>query len=837
MSCLFEDELRRIEEVWARAEKGGRVLILVGPDGSGKNLLIKNFSESMHIPLMYYRCEEREQNISLITIKRFAMVNMKSTKSMTMQKYWLFSRIIKELESSAPVIVHIANVNYSDTLSLKFIEYFTIKRPKNVLLVISYPIGTERRELTEILEKLIMEDYADVLVMGNLKPTKVREYLRRFGMEKYADEVYSLSGGNLELINLWITCKEHAHKSITTVEDGLRCIFESLSAKEREVLRVGSVMGNFFWEEVVNDIVNDTKQAIDSLLHKKLLTEFSSMYGSHTYHGYVFTNPRLRRYIYTTMDLQMKRNYHFKVAESIRRRRIYRRWERTYELASHYISADSRKKALPYLKRCVEMSKKDSDYNSMIFHLKHFERCLNSYNNDAERVWLYHLLSDSLQHIGDVDTSLKYADKLASLAKIQKSIVLKSSGKFEDAINLCDEVISKNIDSFLTLKAYGVESECYRRLGLYKKAYNIQKHHISLAEKLQNLEELATGYKNMGNILMDMMRHPEGKEYYLKALKLFRQLRNLNGISAIYNNLGIYYSNEGDKKKALEYYKKSLKLDEKLNDYEGMGTSYNNIGTVYLAMGNIFDAMEAYRKSAEYNNVSGNIDGLCYAYSNIASLLMRKGDFKGAIEYISKVLTIAKNTGSIRFTISGYLALSIIEMYHHRFRDAIIHAKKALDLGKESNNIYDAADAYFYVAKASYFMNKKTECVSLAEKALEIYRKLGIEDRASHIYGLLSRCDSEYLPLMKQKIKIYSPEDSWELLMSEILVKARNNEPYSEALEALEKEMRENQAFAQLHEFLEELYQITKDPKLMPKMKELSKSFKYVDENKYSVFN
>ena len=824
-----KEELEKIAKTWERAKKEGRLLIMVGPLGSGKNTLLKEFSKITGANILYYRCEEDEEYIPLGTLRRFGLVYFPQLLKRRAEMYTTFSKILSKLQEKTPLIMHFRYINYSDSLSLKFLQYFALKKPKGILLVISYPVKGERRELNEILEKLIMEDYADILIVSNLTEKGVEEYTERQKIKAVTDEIYKVTEGNLSFLELWVKCFKENKIEIKDVNEGFKCVYSALTDRERDLLSIGATMGNLFWITAIEDIMGDVSKELEELEKLQIIHKFSNIYGTQIYQGYVFIQPDFRKYVYSIIDENKRKRYHKVVAKLIEQRKIHVGWERTYELAKHYVMADA-PESIPYLKNCIRTSIKEHDYASALHHLDFIERYLNSYNENAARVEMYYHFIKSFQKLGDKDNSMKYINKLENFSILQKAWTYRTTGEFNESINLCKRIRQNAKDEYIQMRTYGIEADCKRRLGLYKQALNIQMKHVKMAEKLKNYYEIATGYKNIGNIKMDMMKYEEAKTYYKKSLDIFKDIKNMRGISAIYNNMGIFYSDTMRKEKALNYYKKSLNIDEQINDYEGMATAYNNIGTIYEALGDFYNALDAYRKSVKYNIIAGNNDGLNYAYGNMASLLMEAGKFRDAMEYVDKELKIAEKNGSVRFIISGNITKARLYQFIGKYAESVTFAKNAIKVGNNYKDYYNPIDAYYYLAKSYYYMGKEEECINYAEKALEMYKNIGIEDRSSHIYSLMSRYKGkEILKEMEKVIKIYSPEDEYEIWMAKIITYAKEGKEHWAYLEKVIESLKKLNRLATLVDFLEEYYKITGYENIKEEIDRIKKNFVYPD--------
>ncbi len=825
-----EEDLKRMSSVWKEATKQGKLLIMLGPEGSGKNTLVRNFAKENEIEALYYRCEEEDRYIPLGLLKKLAMLYFPDIFRARSKYNTIFKKIVFELKELGPVIVHISNIHFGDNLSLKFLEYFTVHAPAGVLLVVSFPTTAERKELDALLEKLTMNGMAEVFVLSNVDSGSIETFVGNTDIPRTPEEIYRITSGNMENLDLLLTCWKLKNKVIRSKKDGYKCLYNALTKQERDILKVGSVMGNLFDINVIKSIVPELhEQAIQSLIDKYIITEFSKIYRFKGRKGYLFTNDRFRRFVYSNM-VEDKKAMHDKVARYIEKHKMYTSWEKVFELARHYMLAEAPKKAIMYLKEASQIALEYNDYVSVSYYLSNLERFVNMENDNLARVEIYTELINAWAKLGNTEKSIEYASKLHAFSLLEKAWVHRNVGEYREAIQECKEV-RKLGDLYLSMVAYGIEADSRAKLGLYKSALKLQKKNVELADKIGNVRELAVGLKNLGNIYMWIMRYEDSEQYYHRAMRLFRKLRDMKGMSAIYNNLGIIYANRGKRKRALNYYKKSLDIAEMLGDYDGIATAYNNMGTIYENTGDFYNAVSSYRKTIDYSFLSGNMDGMNYGYGNLGALLMETGNFRDALLYLQKHMTIAERMGSVKFMISARIHLTNLYYYLKKYDLAMKYANEAIELGRKYKNIYDASDAYYHIARIKYATGNELECVKWAEKSLEVYRKLGIEDEASHIYALLARCKGRKIfEEMERVVKIYYPEDQFVIWMARIIVLARENKEHWAYLESLVEGLKRLRYFAVLADFLEEYYSITGYESIRLDIEKLKENFVYPEE-------
>ncbi len=820
-------EFKRLGDVMNSAHKRGRLLVVIGPEGAGKTTLVKEFCNKHGINMKYYRCDEFETHIPLATMRRIVNLYYPSLKKARTPES-IFSLLIEQFESEKkPFVMFINNIHLADPLSLKFIMHYAAHAPKDTLLVVSYHIGKEGRELEDVLEKIVLEELAEILMVDNFDEETVDEYLKENGIKLSRSEmkkIYTVSKGNplyLKYICEYYRISGKLPECYTFYEL-IEKFVNMLPKQHRDVIKIASVMGVFFFKDVINALLPDSGDAIEELEKMGLIESLDA--GE--YRGYVFTHQQLQKAIYKAIPEDERKKLHEKIAQCIERNRLYSGWERVHELARHYSHAENITKSLKYLELAARDSLDKKDYYDAADYLMKYERFLNSHNDDEKRAWMYGALYRALRESGKMDEAVHYQKKVISWSYLKMADVYYLRGEFKKALSYITNSFKRCKDEFMRMMGYEIRGNVLRRIGEYNKALVAYKKALKIAHELKNTSEIATLYKNIGNIYLIYYKLDVAEDYYKKAMKIFQALRDRYGVSAIYNNIGILYSHRGNFRKALEYYLKSLRLDEQLGHIEGMGPAYNNIGTVYEILGEIEMAKESYMKSIEYNTMIGSLDGIEYAYSNLSSLNFNIGNIKEAIEYARKEIKIAAKIGSVKFTASGYMQLARIYITLKEFEKARDAVKKAMDTAEKHGNVIDAADAYYYLAEIEYYKGNIESALEYLEKALDIYKKLGIEDRALHIYTLITKCKKEdVFKEWEGIVRVYTEEEIATLEMTKAVVYAymgkEHRTHYKRARKILEKLKR----LPVLYMFLEEYGRITGDKKIIKDAEKIRESF------------
>ncbi len=818
MSSHDNFAIKKLDAAWKKAVDSGNILILLSRN---RNLdFVEGFFKKKGINILSYRCEEGEKYVPLSSIMRFSLVNTPGALGSRVNEYNNFFRKVRgELDRKTPAIVLIREVQYADILSIRFLSYLSANPVKNLLLIISYPPDTETQSLKDEIEKLFLGDRADVLLLPDTSEEEFRSYLN---MEKI--NMLGIPEDFQHWDNLLVKMLHNCRKDdmIKKKEDLFQCILENSSEMERKIIFAGSVMGNFFWRGIIQQMGFGNDNAIKRLIEKNIIKEFRSTSMKMEISGYIFTSAEFRDYVYAHIPVDTRIKLHEEIGKIVEKSKYSMPWEKTFTLAHHFTNGKHKDRAIPYLEKSAKKCIVLHDYWSSVYYLRNLEKFLNSKDDETKRLELYEGMANAHMSAGNFDESSLYAEKLKLMGMLKEAKINGEFGNYQQSRVLCKRII-KSGDEYLQMVAYGILGDVERKMGLYKSAINHEKKHIELAEMMENKREMAKGYKYMGNLHLVLGNYEVAERYYLKSLNIFRELRDKHGMASVYNNMGVLNRRRKNLSKALEYYRKGLKLYEFINDYDGVGSIYNNLGLIYKEKGAYLKALESFRKSVEYNLLVGYYDGANYAYSNMCLVYMETGNFKESKLYAEKMIEIAEKSGGVRFKITGYGYLSGIYYFSKRYDEAIKEAKKAIEFAEKSGEYIDASDAYYYLALSELRLHDEQGCIETSRNAMK-----KIKDKKDSLgdFALLRViCNDMHLEDAKNYLNMKNEEDRVAFEMTKALIMAKNgkNPDLNPVIGKLKKQHR----LSILVDFIERYSEIAKDMRYMEVVESIKKDFQY----------
>ncbi|MFK7803424.1 MAG: NB-ARC domain-containing protein [Anaerolineae bacterium] len=120
-----------------------------------------------------------------------------------------------------------------------------------------------------------------------------------------------------------------------------------------------------------------------------------------------------------------------------------------------------------------------------------------------------------------------------------------------------------------------------------------------------NTGEIASIYKKLGVLSIELGRFSSASLYYDLAYERFRLLGNQGEAAHLLNNMGVLALKKGQWKRAINLHKQALEHRQSLNDQEGQGQSFLNLAVVAVTQKDIEMATSYIKQGLQLSKVSG----------------------------------------------------------------------------------------------------------------------------------------------------------------------------------------------------------------------------------------
>jgi signal transduction histidine kinase len=273
-----------------------------------------------------------------------------------------------------------------------------------------------------------------------------------------------------------------------------------------------------------------------------------------------------------------------------------------------------------------------------------------------------------------------------------------------------------------------------------RKAAELSKTSIALAEKIQNKVYIARAYQSHATTSEAIGNYDESVVYNLKALSLAKELNDSVSVTAIYNNLGITYNQMGDYALAIYHLLKAIQLDELRKDTIVLGYDYINLAESYYYSKNYESAITYGTRAYHYLQQTRDFIGLQYASETLALVLIEVGQLDSARRLLRKTAPLAQRAGNTYIINRCRNHEGKIFFIQNELDSAEQNFSRVIADSKTQNYADVYLPALLQMARLKSKRNKKEEAVQYAKEAftgsLKIKNKI-LAQSSAHLLGEL----------------------------------------------------------------------------------------------------
>ena len=343
-----------------------------------------------------------------------------------------------------------------------------------------------------------------------------------------------------------------------------------------------------------------------------------------------------------------------------------------------------------------------SDIEKSLEYARMGVRLAEKKNNSYQIAEFYYNLGNSYYYANRMDSALYYYE--------QSSVMLKQAEKKET--NHKDEI------DFLQLRLYrsiGVINDIF---GKYDWALDNYYKALSLAETINEPDEILELYLNLANSYLKMSNHRQAELYYLKGENLSREVSDSIGLADAYLGLSTVFYFNNDYPKALEYGEESCRIFSVLPDvpaYKLMSAN-QKVTEIWLKILDYNKALEYAKEAVKYAQQTGIESYIASALYSLSSCYLKQGKYKESEETAFQALETDSTDLYINSILYGNIALSNIWSGNN--------AKGVEYFGKTTNAIRAYSNLNFQSSLSEMEVKYETEKKEFKITALEGEKRL-----------------------------------------------------------------------------------------------------------------
>lgn len=443
----------------------------------------------------------------------------------------------------------------------------------------------------------------------------------------------------------------------TTLQGVIASRIDQLSAADKRVLQVASVIGRFFSRPVLIPLLGlvdaslRPAPALQALLQRGLI-RWGSVSEQDSVGKYVFHHAVTHEVAYQSLLLADRRRLHLLAGETIEKLTEEEGEEQAATLALHFENADEGGRAVPYLKLAAERAHRlFANEEAIGFYrraIKQAKKLPDPVQNATTLAALYEKIADILQPTGKYEEALEaYAQAQASHPAdnwIAKSRLERKMGLTHNPSNKFERML----DHFKQAKSL-LQQEKVKSSDWWYEWIQVHIDHIWLfywldqPEEMQSIakelkpdleaygtqEQQAQFLSNLSGMYFRLERFLLSEETIKNAVALYEireKIENLRARCFYVFMAGfsyLWYNEVGTARHILE---EGLVLTEQIGDIVVQSRYLTYLTVIYRRLGLVPETKEMAQRSLDVAQQAQMLEYIATAYANFAWLYWKKGD-------------------------------------------------------------------------------------------------------------------------------------------------------------------------------------------------------------------
>jgi tetratricopeptide (TPR) repeat protein len=194
---------------------------------------------------------------------------------------------------------------------------------------------------------------------------------------------------------------------------------------------------------------------------------------------------------------------------------------------------------------------------------------------------------------------------------------------------------------------------------------------LAIFENLGDRPRMAASYHQLGMVAEIRGRFDDAEHWYRQSLTIVEDLGDRRGTARSYHQLGIVAQRQGRLGDAERWYQQSLTIKEDLGDRHGMATSYHQLGRVAEERGRLDDAERWYRQSLIILEDLGDRHGMASSYHELGVVAQGRGRLDDAERWYRQSLATLEDLGDRPGMATGYGQLALLAEEHGHPQQAL----------------------------------------------------------------------------------------------------------------------------------------------------------------------
>lgn len=478
---------------------------------------------------------------------------------------------------------------------------------------------------------------------------------------------------------------------------------DALDPRARETLKVASVIGEHFWEDVLRGVIEEgSREALLELIEREMVyTRDDSTIAGDTEYG--FKHSMLRDAVYGLLPKSTAEELHREVSKRIE------------EVA---------RETSPPNRTALSVAARQSE------RAEAYERACNLWSEAGILATQEYANQEAIEHY---ERAVEFGRKQELLTPVDEARLFANLAEiYEKAGDL--EAAWETVEAGLTIGADDTRVECRlhgilatvaREMGELDEAYEAAQRQLEQASSLGIRELEPEALYELGWVAVFQSRYDDALHHYEEGVTIAREVGDRTLEASNLKGVGNVRWQQGDYEAARNYYEESLAISQEIGDQRLEGDNRNNLGIVAGKQSEFFEARVLFEGDLAISRSIGDRSSEMTSLLNLAEIAQHRGAFDQAKSLLDESLSIAQEMGAkhTKTLILNHIAqIAAMEGSVDRAVDLL---DESLSIAKEIESPYHEGHARLEKGKLCRTLGKFEKSRTLLHKSLDIFIEAG----------------------------------------------------------------------------------------------------------------
>ena len=269
----------------------------------------------------------------------------------------------------------------------------------------------------------------------------------------------------------------------------------------------------------------------------------------------------------------------------------------------------------------------------------------------------------SFNEVNNLELSLKYADELIALSKLEKNYLYLNRGHYQKGnknrligdLNKALNAFFKSAEAAIKAKyisgegvAYMSIADVYSIMGNSDNAEIYYDRSIHLLRKTNDSISLASALLNAGDEYSKNKKYNLALKYFEESSIIFDMADYLSGTAYRLGNIGIVCAKQGNNDLAKVYISKAIKILEKFKDFYAISEYLIYMSDIYLTQNDGVSSLSYANRSLDLAQKYGLKEQISNSNLKISELYQKAGNHKESFSYYKNHITYRDSVTNLK---------------------------------------------------------------------------------------------------------------------------------------------------------------------------------------------